>query len=112
MPTKSPSVRVQAVESTPQEIQVIGSEIAIKWCDGHETYISEGNLRAASPSAENRGEVDILGKQHGGRPNRSYHDVSVIDWEIVGNYAIRFEFSDGHRTGIYSYRYLRELAES
>ena len=28
----------------------------------------------------------------------------------IGNYALRFEFSDGHRTGLYSYDYLRSLA--
>jgi DUF971 family protein len=27
----------------------------------------------------------------------------------VGNYALRFEFSDGHRTGLYTYDYLRAL---
>ena len=28
----------------------------------------------------------------------------------VGNYALRFDFSDGHRTVLYSYDYLRKLA--
>jgi len=27
----------------------------------------------------------------------------------VGNYALRIRFSDGHDTGIYSWRYLRSL---
>jgi DUF971 family protein len=29
--------------------------------------------------------------------------------EPVGNYAIRLRFSDGHASGIYSWRYLREI---
>jgi hypothetical protein len=29
--------------------------------------------------------------------------------ELVGNYAIRIRFSDGHDTGIYSWQYLREI---
>jgi hypothetical protein len=29
--------------------------------------------------------------------------------ELVGNYAIRIRFSDGHDTGIYSWAYLREI---
>jgi DUF971 family protein len=29
--------------------------------------------------------------------------------EPVGNYAIRIHFNDGHRTGLYSWKYLREI---
>ena len=29
--------------------------------------------------------------------------------ELVGNYAIKIKFSDGHDTGIYSWAYLREI---
>jgi DUF971 family protein len=35
----------------------------------------------------------------------------VTGWESVGNYAIRFDFSDGHRTGLYTFDYLRKLGE-
>jgi len=31
--------------------------------------------------------------------------------EAVGHYALRIRFSDGHDTGIYTWRYLRELGE-
>ena len=33
------------------------------------------------------------------------------DAELVGNYAIRIVFSDGHDTGIYTWDYLLHLAE-
>jgi DUF971 family protein len=29
--------------------------------------------------------------------------------ELVGNYAMRIDFSDGHSTGIYTFEFLREL---
>ena len=29
--------------------------------------------------------------------------------ELVGNYAVRITFSDGHDTGIFSWQYLREI---
>ena len=29
--------------------------------------------------------------------------------EPVGNYAIRIHFNDGHRTGLYSWTYLRTI---
>ena len=94
----------------PKEIQSIGSEIAIAWADGKESYYPMPYLRANSPSAETKGEVDILGHRHGGHEPREFPDVSVTSWEFIGNYAVRFIFSDGHGTGLYSWDYLREIA--
>lgn len=96
---------------TPANIQLIGQEVAILWSDGAETYHAMEALRAASPSAENIGERDILGNQYGGDGPKTFPGVTVTGWERVGNYAVRFDFSDGHRTGLYSYAHLRRLAE-
>jgi DUF971 family protein len=95
---------------TPRNIQLIGQEVAIVWNDGTETFFSMDKLRAASPSAETRGEKDIFGQLYGGTGQKSFGGVTVIGWEQVGNYALRFDFSDGHRTGLYSYDYLLDLA--
>ncbi len=95
---------------TPVNIQLIGPEVAIAWDDGAETYFTGEELRAASPSAENMGEQDILGNKYGGDGPKQFPGVTVLGWEQVGNYAIRFDFSDRHRTGLFSYAYLRELA--
>ena len=94
----------------PTNIQIIGREVAIAWNDGVETYYGFESLRAASPSAANLGERDILGNQYGGNGPKSFPGVEVLGWEIVGNYALRFMFSDGHGTGLYSYDYLRKIA--
>ena len=61
-------------------------------------------LRVFSPSAEVRGhgvgnETLILGKEH----------VAILAIEPVGHYAVKFVFSDGHRTGIYSWATLYSL---
>lgn len=96
---------------TPANIQLIGNEVAIVWEDGAESYFPMEDLRAASPSAQNIGERDILGNQYGGDGPKKFPGVTVLGWEIVGNYAIRFDFSDGHKTGLYSYDFLRQLAE-
>ena len=96
---------------TPVEIQLIGSEVAIKWHDGTESYYPADRLRAASPSAETQGERDVLGQRHGGHEPRSFAGVTVTGWARVGNYGLRFDFSDGHHTGIYSYDYLEKLAD-
>ena len=96
----------------PSDIQIIGTEVAIRWADGTESFIACAALRAASPSAEVRGERDIFGQQYGGEAPRNFAGIGVTDWEQVGNYAIRFEFSDGHRTGLYHYELLRELGDA
>ena len=61
-------------------------------------------LRVHSPSAEVRGHgsgQEIL--QTGKR------EVLVLQVEIVGNYAIKLTFDDGHNSGYYSWPYLQEL---
>lgn len=95
----------------PTNIQLIGSEVAIRWADGTESFITMATLRAASPSAEVQGERDIFGHQYGGEAPKNFVGITVTTWERIGNYAIRFEFSDGHRTGLYSYDLLRKLGD-
>ena len=45
---------------SPKNIQAIGDEIAILWDDGEESFYKMENLRAESPSAENKGESDLM----------------------------------------------------
>ena len=64
-------------------------------------------LRVYSPSAEVRGHSDAerilqTGKRH----------VGIDRIEAVGNYAIRIVFDDGHDTGIFSWSFLRDLADN
>ena len=96
----------------PKDIQAIGREIAILWQDGREDYFTMEKLRAFSPSAENTGERDILGRLHGGGGDREFPGVEVTGWQLVGNYAIRFNFTDGHHTGLYSFQYLQDLGDA
>jgi DUF971 family protein len=96
---------------TPTNIQSIGDEIAIAWSDGAESYLGQALLRGASPSAENKGEHDVFGNKYGGSAASDFSGVRVVGWERVGNYAVRFDFSDGHRTGLYTFDYLRKLGE-
>ena len=39
-------------------------------------------------------------------------DVGIAGIESVGNYAIRIIFDDNHDSGIYSWSYLHELADT
>jgi len=95
----------------PKDIQIIGNEIALLWPDGSEDYFPMEFLRAMSPSADNMGEKDIFGNQYGGDGPKVFPGVMVKGWEMMGNYAIRFFFSDGHGTGLYTWQYLIELRD-
>ena len=96
---------------SPTNIQAIGDEIAVAWSDGAESFLRHDLLRRASPSAETQGERDVFGNQYGGGGKSDFAGVRVVGWEPVGNYAIRFDFSDGHRTGLYTFDYLRKLGD-
>ncbi len=95
----------------PKTLEIVGNGIAVIWPDGREDFLTGEFLRERSPSAENMGEVDILGQKWGGDGPRVFPGVSVTQWQKVGNYAVSFEFSDGHKTGIFSWAYLRKIAE-
>ncbi|MEN0000998.1 MAG: gamma-butyrobetaine hydroxylase-like domain-containing protein, partial [Pseudomonadota bacterium] len=64
-------------------------------------------LRVMSPSAEVQGHSPDQKKTLGGK-----RDVTISAMRPVGNYAVRIVFSDGHESGIFSWRYLRELDEN
>ncbi|NBD39149.1 MAG: DUF971 domain-containing protein [Verrucomicrobia bacterium] len=96
----------------PETIDLIGNEVAIRWRDGREDYYPMDKLRALSPSADNMGEADIFGRIHGADPRTEFPGVTVTGHEMIGRYAIRFLFSDGHQTGLFSYQYLREIGDA
>jgi DUF971 family protein len=97
----------------PLDIQQIGQELAIKWDDGLESYISMEKLRRACPCAGCKGEVDVLGQLHKG-PNQALGRASfeLRGLSRIGTYAVQPAWGDGHSTGIYSFDYLRKITET
>lgn len=95
----------------PTNVQQIGHELAIQWNDGAESYLDLQFLRRACPCAACGGEPDVLGNIM--RPNVSYSDNSfeLAGFQVVGGYALQLQWKDGHGTGIYSFQYLRRLAQ-
>jgi len=96
----------------PADIQQIGGELAIKWDDGRESFIPLEALRRHCPCAGCRGERDIMGNLYKGPDEplspRSFQLTRIVN---VGGYAIQPVWADGHATGIFSFDYLRGLAE-
>jgi DUF971 family protein len=93
--------------TTPTKIKKLNpGELLIQWGDGHETRLLAPPLRGMCPCASCKDEMTgtriIL-------PIHIPDDLAFRKIELVGQYALNFEWSDGHRTGIYSYEYLREL---
>jgi len=91
--------------------------LTIQWADGSSSYFSVALLRKMSPSAEQRElraeqgrnpltvlPASAFGGGKGGGP------LQAEGAELVGNYAVRVKFSDGHSSGIYTWEYLRRLA--
>jgi DUF971 family protein len=101
----------EAMPLEPTNIQQIGNELAISWNDGTESYLDLGLLRKSCPCAACGGEPDVLGNI--ARPNVTYSDESfrLRSFGIVGGYAVQPQWADGHNTGIYSFQYLRRLAD-
>lgn len=96
----------------PEDIQLIGDTVALRWSDGVEDFYPMENLRALSPSAENQGERDLFGNVYGGTDQTEFPGVTVTAWVPVGGYAIQFSFSDGHKTGLYTFDYLRRIGDA
>ena len=91
-----------------QIIEESDSEISINWSDDAETKYDAASLRRACPCAgcinEWTGEKIL-------RADLVAEDLSFSSIAIVGRYALNFNFSDGHDTGIYSFNYLRQISE-
>lgn len=98
---------------TPKKMEVVGEFLAILWDDGSEGFIPLEQMRRACRCARCAGEVDVTGQVRTMGPPPVLNDSSyqIRQWETVGNYAISVQWGDGHDTGIYSYKLLKELGE-
>jgi len=96
----------------PTDVQQIGDELAIKWDDGSESFIKLETLRRYCPCAGCKGERDIMGNLYKG-PDRplSAHSFQLARITMIGGYAVQPIWADGHSTGLYSFDYLRQVAE-
>jgi DUF971 family protein len=85
-------------------------KLIVRWQDGHRSELDAATLRQNCPCATCRSErekrtatslpvLDLSADQ----------DVRLTGAELMGQYAIKLLWSDGHETGIFDYRYLRSL---
>lgn len=83
------------------------------WSDGHTSQYPFNLLRAACPCASCRGGHEAMRST----PDPEVFSINlpdspavhIINVDLVGTYAITFEWEDGHHYGIYNWSYLRDL---
>ncbi len=77
----------------------------ITWADGVRCTYPNTLLRGYCPCAQCQG--------HGGTIEFVPGQNSELrDLETVGHYALKLVWGDGHETGLYTFEYLRALAEN
>lgn len=90
----------------PTEITLdrLTRRLSLRYEDGRQFELPCEYLRVHAPSA------DVSGLQ----PKLEVYkeSVNIDQLEPVGSYALRIFFDDGHKSGIYSWDYLTELAEN
>ncbi len=81
--------------------------LRIEWKDGLVSDFEARQLRLACPCA-------VCVEEGTGRKlledDRIAPDIQLMEAELVGRYALCFQWSDQHRTGIFSWNYLRALS--
>jgi DUF971 family protein len=102
-----PPRRGPAVE--PREImQESDAELRVTWADGRACLYAAPQLRRLCPCAQC---VNEFTGERVLRAESVPEDLTIADVNVVGRYALGFRWSDGHDSGIYSFRYLREICE-
>jgi DUF971 family protein len=92
----------------PEEIgpSADASQLRIRWADGHVSHFPPRYLllacRCAGCIDEFTGELIL-------QPDQVAAEVHPLAIHYVGRYAIQFDWSDGHTTGIFPFDYLRDL---
>lgn len=93
----------------PEQIELRQTgELAVTWQGGDQSQYNPYTLRINCPCAscvdENSGRRTL-------DPKRVPLDIKVTGFDMIGRYAVALHFSDGHSTGLYAFKLLRELPE-
>jgi ATP-binding protein involved in chromosome partitioning len=91
----------------PSKVELTETGLIVDWDDGAHSEHGARDLRLACPCA---GCIDEWSGEKKLEADSVPADVSVENAAPVGRYGLSLAFSDGHTTGIYTFRLLRELA--
>jgi DUF971 family protein len=105
--------RVHIVTMRPLDLQIVGEELAIKWDDGSESFLPLEKLRLCCPCAGCQGERDVMGNLYQSPPQPLLPaSFQIVRVSSIGGYAVQPVWADGHNTGLYSFEYLRRVADT
>lgn len=93
-----------STDPTSVRVDLDANRVVITWRDGHESRYTGAYLRWTCPCAACRGHAP--GQVEPPR-FEDVRQVRLLGAGAVGSYALRFDFSDGHDSGIFSYEHLR-----
>ena len=95
----------------PVEIKRLPHSLAVQWKDGHQSEYAYRLLREKCPCAR----CNAIRQQDDPfrmLPSEEYWEkLHLVGIQRVGRYAVQLQWSDGHKTGIYTFRFLRELSD-
>ncbi len=95
--------------SPPSELRAHLKQQALelKWKDDAvAVFVPFRLLRGSCPCAAC---VNEMTGQRTYFPDDTPEDVHPQKMELVGNYAVKITWSDGHNTGLFTWEYLREI---
>ena len=88
-------------------------KLEIQWQDGARCVYTLDYLRSLCPCAQCKEVRQSAASAPKSRltilPGNYAQPLRVESAELVGNYALRIDWSDNHGSGIYSFQYLREI---
>ena len=90
------------------DIKLLQSHISITWNNGHTSIFSSRKIRLNCKCAQC---VDEITQENLIDETTSSEILYAEDHLIVGNYARKFLWSDGHSTGIYPFDTLVKLCQ-
>lgn len=105
----APILSLVSLESNPVAVAVGVGMLKVVWKDGHESLYPYKFLRENCPCAVCKGEPGLFGEGSTPPKPEAPEGIKPLGVDEVGRYAIAPVWSDGHRTGIYSFEYLRTL---
>jgi len=97
--------------SSPRDLKLKLKEqmLHVDWSDGARSEFPLAVLRKHCPCATCRTEREAQSPNPLRILKSDPVGLRVVNAKLVGNYAIQFEWSDGHSTGIFDFRFLRSL---
>jgi len=114
---RAPEAELPRDAVTPTKVRVhqtTGQGLEIDWKDGHRSRWSFAWLRLACPCATCHEEREAQGREPGVPKSKPASLLPMyqepprpLSAAPTGNYAISFQWNDGHGSGIYSWDYLR-----